>query len=94
MKTATATSSTESNVFTKYVGTVTARPRHKQFLSLGNFSKEHPPKGFSIDLETPVSTADQVSTEVVTSGSLRHYELMLQVTNNTGRTISAEVWSM
>ena len=94
MKTAVATSQTESNVFTKYVGTITARPRHKQLLSLGNFSKEHPPKGFSIDLETPVSTAKQVSAEVVTSGSSRHYELMLEVINNSGRTVSAEVWSM
>jgi hypothetical protein len=94
MKTATRTSSTDSHIFTKYVGLIKTKPRTEQSISLGNFDASHPPKGFSIDLETPVSTAKNVSADIVTSGSTRHYELMLRVTNNTGRTVSAEVWSM
>jgi hypothetical protein len=94
MKTATAMSRTSSHIFTKYVGSFKTKPRHQELLSLGNFSNEHPPKGFAIDMETPVSTEKNVTTKFITEGGSKHYELMLEVVNNTGRTISVEVWSM
>jgi hypothetical protein len=94
MKTATATSRTDSHFFTKYVGSFKAKPRHQQLLSLGNFSTEHPPKGFAIDMETPVSTEKNVITNFITQGGSKRYELMLEIINNTGRTVSVEVWSL
>jgi hypothetical protein len=80
-----------SFVFRKYVGTVKAKPQAVQRFSLGNYSPDHPAKGFSIELK---GENEAVTTDIVTSGSPKRYELMLHITNNSSKPVSAVVWQM
>lgn len=83
-----------SLIFTKYVGTIKTKPKTKQHLSLGSFTDANPAKGFSIAVSNGHKEADAVTTEITPSGTPQRYAYTLHVTNNSAKTVSAEVWQM
>lgn len=62
-------------------------------VSLGNFTSEHPPKGFSIHI-TPDPDPEAIVTQVTTLGSEKEYELILHIANYGNKTVNAKVWPL
>ena len=83
-----------SLIFTKYVGTIKTKPKTKQHLSLGSFSPANPAKGFSIAVSNGYTDENAVMTEIIPTGTPQKYAYTLHVTNNSAKTVSAEVWQI
>jgi hypothetical protein len=67
---------------------------HKQpHVSLGNFTADQPPKGFSIHLY-PDPEPDAIIAQVVKLGTEWRYELVLHIANYGNKTVKADVWPL
>lgn len=84
----------KSSVFTKYIGMLEVRPQQQSRVPLGTFGDENPAKGFSITLNGASDVADAIVTKVLSIGTPRRYELVLQIANNGSKSVTAEMWRM
>lgn len=67
---------------------------HQQpHVSLGSFTADHPPKGFSIHIN-PDPEPDAIVAQVTKLGSEWSYELVLHVANYGNRAVKVEVWPL
>lgn len=87
-------STTKSQVFTKYVGRIEVEPQGQSYLTLGEYNKGRPAKGFSIELHPDPDCEDAVVTEIMKFGTNTHYRLILQVANFGSDSVCAEVWQI
>ncbi len=65
-------------------------PCEQPHISLGRFTPDKPPVGFSIEI-TPDTDPEMIVTKVTTLESDDDYELILHVANFSNRAVSAEV---
>ena len=70
------------------------KPTEQQRITLGNFTEDNPPKGFSIEITPDPNPAGSVLTEVTSLGTTKQYKLILHITNYGIGTVSAEVWKL
>lgn len=74
------------------VVTLEVRPRGQSRVSLGNFTVDNPPKGFSLQV-TPDHNPDAVVPQLTRLGAMYDkYELVLNVVNYGDRTVSVDVF--
>ena len=85
---------TTSTVFTKYVGRLHVSPQQQIQMSLGVFGTDRPVKGFSIHINPDPDPEDSVTAQILTVGSDKRYELILNVANIGERAVTADVWQM
>lgn len=83
-----------NSIFSKYVGTLHVSPQQQLQLSLGYFGVDNPGKGFSVELEPDPEPLGSVVTEILSVGSTKQHELILNVANYGQRAVSAKVWQM
>ena len=85
----------DSSIFTHFVGRLEAKPHQQSRMSLGLFSDDNPPKGFCVTLSPDPETADSVTSRISSPlGSSHSYELLLDITNYGKQKVQAEVWQM
>lgn len=70
------------------------KPIDQRRISLGDFTADNPPKGFSIKVTPDPEPTGSVLTEVTSLGTSKRYKLVLHITNYSVRTISAEIWRL
>lgn len=70
------------------------KPTDQRRISLGSFTENNPPKGFSIEITPDPDPEGSVLTEVTSLGTSKQYKLVLHITNYGINTVSAEVWSL
>lgn len=85
---------TESTVFTKYVGQLRAAPQQQIQMSLGVFGADRPVKGFSIDISPDPDVDESVVAQILSVGSDKRYELILNIANFGDHAVTADVWQM
>jgi len=84
----------QSSIFTRYIGKLKVGPREQLQISLGVFGADRPEKGFSVSIDPDPTPYDSVVSEVLSIGSARRYELFLSVANFSDKLITAEIWAM
>jgi hypothetical protein len=82
-----------TNPASEPIGKLQIKAHEQPHISLGNFTGEHPPKGFSIHI-TPDPDPDAIITQVTTLGSDKEYELILHIANYGNKTVNAKVWPL
>ena len=87
-------SNKKSQIFTKFVGRLEVKPQERSSLLLGKFTSNHTPSGFSVQLEPDPDPAESVVTQITKLEEDKHYRLILQITNDSTKTIYAEVWQI
>lgn len=75
------------------IGKVEVKAHDQPRISLGNFTANHPPKGFSIHI-TPDPEPEAIVTQVTTLGSDKEYELILHIANYGNKTVNAKIWPL
>ncbi len=73
------------------IGVIAAKSNEQPHLSLGHYSRQHPPKGFAIHL-SPDPEPDAIVTQITRLEADGQYEYILHVANYGDTTINAEVW--
>lgn len=73
------------------VGEIELKPGEQRRILLGEFSKDKPPKGFSVSFVPEPSPAGSMIAEVNSIGTPGRYKLMLHLANYGIRTVSTEV---
>ncbi len=74
-------------------GMVQVKAHGQPQISLGNFTANNPPKGFSIHI-TPDPEPEAIVTQVTTLGSDKEYELILHIANYGNKTVNAKIWPL
>ena len=82
----------QSSVFTKYIGKLRVGAAEQLRMSLGVFGADKPAKGFSVEVSPDPDPDESVVTEILATGSPARYELFLTIANFGGKPITAEVW--
>lgn len=72
---------------------IEVKSKEQPHMSLGNYRKEYPPKGFAIHI-SPDPEPDAIVTQITRLESEEGFELVLHIANYGDRTVSAEVWEM
>lgn len=70
------------------------KPREQRHISLGSFVGDDPPKGFSVEVAPDPDPTDSVRTEVTSLGTPRQYRLVMNISNDGAKTVSAAVWRL
>lgn len=70
------------------------KPTNQRRISLGSFTKNSPPKGFSVEITPDPNPEGSVLTEVTSLGTSKRYKLVMHITNYGISTVNAEVWSL
>lgn len=70
------------------------KPTDQRRISLGSFTEDNPPKGFSIEITPDPNPEGSVLTEVTSLGTSKRYKLVLHITNYGINTVRAEVWAL
>jgi hypothetical protein len=91
-RTHSALISSQSTVFTKYIGKLRVGRAEQLQMSLGVFGDDRPAKGFSVEVSPDPTPEESVVTEIIAMGSPSRYELFLTVANFGDKPITAEVW--
>jgi hypothetical protein len=78
----------------KLLGKITAKPYEQPRLSLGHFTDRSKLPGYMIELTPEPDPEDSITSEIMTVGSARHYELVLHVANYGQKSITAKVWQL
>lgn len=69
------------------------RAHGQPHISLGSFTANNPPKGFSIHI-TPDPEPEAIVTQVTTLGGEKEYELILHIANYSDKTVNAKIWPL
>jgi hypothetical protein len=91
-RTHSALVSSQSSVFTKYIGKLKVGRAEQLQMSLGVFGADRPAKGFSVEVSPDPQPEESVVTEVIAVGSPARHELFLSIANFGDKPITAEVW--
>lgn len=75
----------------KYVCKITVKPQIPQKVSLGNFSADNPPKGFSIEFVPDPHPEGSVTSQITSLGTQEKYRLILFIVNYGNKTVEAVV---
>ncbi|HMI09195.1 MAG TPA: hypothetical protein VK497_02245 [Candidatus Saccharimonadales bacterium] len=75
------------------IGKVEVKAHGQPRISLGNFTANNPPRGFSIHI-TPDPDPEAIVTQVTTLGSDKEYELILHIANYGNKTVNAKIWPL
>jgi hypothetical protein len=75
------------------IGKVEVKAHDQPRISLGNFTANNPPRGFSIHI-TPDPDPEAIVTQVTTLGSDKEYELVLHIANYGNKTVNAKIWPL
>lgn len=67
------------------------KPKSKTHFSLGDFTVDKPPVGFSLEISPANAAKDVVAQITKLSAAYDEYELALHVTNNSDEMVSIEV---
>lgn len=71
--------------------TFEVKPRGQAHVSLGDFTRDNPPVGFSLEITPEGNPEDVVARITKLSAAYNEYELTLHVTNDSSRTVSVDV---
>jgi hypothetical protein len=82
------------HVFEKFVTNVRLKARETRQILIGSSNSPMPPKGFSIELKPHKMPAETLVTKVTAEGSTRRYDYVLDITNCSDRSVSAQIWQM
>jgi hypothetical protein len=82
------------HIFGKMVTNVRLKANETRQLLIGSSNSPVPPKGFSVELKPQKMPAGTLETQITTEGSTKRYDYVLNVTNRSDRTVSAQVWQM
>ena len=85
---------TKSTIFTKYIGRLHVAPQQQIQMSLGVFGTHRPLKGFSVNINPDPDPDESVVAEILSTGSDKRYELILNVANFGDHAVIADVWQM
>ncbi|GAA3894245.1 hypothetical protein GCM10023084_53850 [Streptomyces lacrimifluminis] len=66
-------------------------PKKKDHISLGDFTDDEPPIGFSIEIAPDLNPKDVDAQITKLSAEYDEYELVLHVANHSGKTVNVEV---
>jgi|GEM_PF-3387855 len=93
-KTIKTITSGPGHVFGKFVTNVRLKANETRQILIGSSNSPMPPKGFCIDMKPQKMPADTLVTRVTAEGSTKRYDYVLDITNCSDRTVSAQVWQM
>ena len=82
------------HVFDNFVTTVRLKAHESRQLLIGSSNSPIPPKGFAVELKPQKLPANTLVTQITTEGSSRRYDYVLDITNCSDRTVSAQVWQV
>lgn len=82
------------HVFEKFVTNIRLKARETRQVLIGSSSSPMPPKGFAIELKPQKMPESTLSTQITTEGSTTRYDYVLNITNCSDRSVSAQVWQM
>lgn len=70
------------------------KPMDQRRISLGSFTGDNPPRGFSVEITPDPDPEGSVLSEVTSLGTSCQYKLIMHITNYGVRTVSAEIWQI
>lgn len=82
------------HVFEKFVTTVRLKARETRQVLIGSSTSPTPPKGFAVELKPQKMPESTLVTRITTEGSSTRYDYILDVTNCSNRSVSAQVWQI
>lgn len=66
-------------------------PYDNSLMSLGIYKAKRQPKGFCVEYNAEIDDSDSVKAEVTARVITGGFQYLLQIVNNTGRTLCAEI---
>jgi hypothetical protein len=82
------------NISSELIGKIRVKPHEQPRLSLGSYTTDQPPKGFSIEIHPDPEPKESIVTEITKMGITRRYELILHVANYGNKAVTAKVWQL
>jgi hypothetical protein len=82
------------HVFEKFVTNIRLKARETRQILIGSSSSPMPPKGFAVELKPQKMPEDTIVTRITAEGSTTRYDYILDITNCSNRSVSAQVWQI
>jgi hypothetical protein len=82
------------HAFDKFVTNIRLKARETRQVLIGSSNSPEPPKGFSVELKPQKMPDSTLITRITAEGSTTRYDYVLDITNCSDRSVSAQVWQM
>jgi hypothetical protein len=76
------------------LGRVEVEPRGQLRLSLGNYTADTPPKGFSIEFTPDPDPPESAVSQIISVGTTEEYELIVNIANYGSKNLDANIWRL
>lgn len=82
------------HVFENFVTNIRLKARETRQVLIGSSTSPTPPKGFAVELKPQKMPESTLVTQITTEGSSTRYDYILDITNCSDRSVSAQVWQI